>query len=445
MKDNLVSVQKKILNIVRKYFLKKNSPFLNKSYFALYANNEGNQYIKDKIYKFKIDRIHKIKKILSENINMFNYSNLKIISNCHDEKYYNNLVITWGSNTSFSFNGRFYDKYFSTYSSGHQNTFWIILFDNKIKKKNLDKNIAAVYQHKNFINYYKFCKIFILNLFYNIFGLKKKIINRDLLISKCINDFILKKKFLSKLKNLLMPYEGQPFQKKIFIKQKIKNKNLTTYGFDHSAPHSIATQLYHTIGSPDKLLVSGSNVKKCYSKFYNWPPKKIQLSFPARYKNFDKYNFLNKLFLPYDLINEDIILENVDFFLRNRKNKSLKKFSVNIHPEKNNNKKHIQLKKKIEKIKKRYEKKFSSNSTNCISIAVGFTTTPIVALEFNLSVLHICPNPDFDTYLNYFWPDIIIKRINKFSFLYSLKKTGGYLNFKNRNRVLELINDKKNQ
>ena len=103
------------------------------------------------------------------------------------------------------------------------------------------------------------------------------------------------------------------------------------------------------------------------------------------------------------------------------------------------------LKKKIEKIKKRYEKKFSSNSTNCISIAVGFTTTPIVALEFNLSVLHICPNPDFDAYLNYFWPNINIKRINKFSFLYSLKKIGGYLNFKNRNRVLELINDQKNQ
>ena len=68
MKDNLVSVQKNILNIVRKYFLKKNSPFLNKSYFAMYANNEGNQYIKQKIYKYKINKINKI---LSRNINIF--------------------------------------------------------------------------------------------------------------------------------------------------------------------------------------------------------------------------------------------------------------------------------------------------------------------------------------------------------------------------------------
>ena len=246
------------------------------------------------------------------------------------------------------------------------------------------------------------------------------------------------------MKNLLIPYEGQPFQKRIIFKQKIQNENLTTYGFDHSAPHSISTQLYYTRGSPDKLLVSGLNVKKCYSKFYNWSPKKIQLSFPARYKNFDKHNFLNKLFLPYDFTNSDKILENIDLFLKNKKNKSIKRFSVNIHPEKKNNKRHILLKKKIEKIKKRYEKKFSRNSTNNITIVVGLTTTPIVALEFNLPVLHICSNPDFDAYLNYFWPDIIIKRINKFSFLYSLKKTGGYLNFKNRNRVLELINDQKN-
>ncbi len=132
MKDNLIGVQKNILSIVRKYFLKKNSPFLNKSYFALYANNEGNNYIKNKIYKLKINKINKV---LSENINIFNSSNLKIISNCNDEKYYNNLVVTWGNDKSFTLKGNFYDKYLSTYSSDNQNTFWIILSDNKIKKK----------------------------------------------------------------------------------------------------------------------------------------------------------------------------------------------------------------------------------------------------------------------------------------------------------------------
>ena len=74
------------------------------------------------------------------------------------------------------------------------------------------------------------------------------------------------------------------------------------------------------------------------------------------------------------------------------------------------------------KKKKKYKKKFSIKSSNNITIAVGFTTTPLVALEFKSSVLHICPNPDFDAYLNCFWPHIKIQKINKFSFFYILKK-----------------------
>ena len=83
-------------------------------------------------------------------------------------------------------------------------------------------------------------------------------IDQDQIIAECINKFILQNKNLSKVKNMLMPYEGQAFQKKIFYEQKNLNKNLKTYGFDHTAPHSIATQLYYTKGSPDKLFVSGN-------------------------------------------------------------------------------------------------------------------------------------------------------------------------------------------
>ena len=113
-----------------------------------------------------------------------------------------------------------------------------------------------------------------------------------------------------------MPYEGQAFQKIIFFKQKKINRKLKTYGFDHSAPHSLPTQIYYTAGSPDKLLVSGSNTKKCYSRFYNWPKKKIILTFPSRYKNHSKKNFSNNLFLPYDFINGDIILNSLDSYLK---------------------------------------------------------------------------------------------------------------------------------
>lgn len=441
MKNDLVITQKKIIRIVGNYF-KKNSPFLKKNYFALYENGGGSQHIKENIY---YNKKNFFKKFLSNNLNIFNNSNLKILSNINQEKYYNNLVITWGNRTSFSSNGTFYDKYFSTYSSKHNKTFWIVLLSREFKNIKQHKNIAIVYPKKNLVNNLKFVKIFFLNLINNFFRKKNNYIDQDFIISKCINEYISKNKNLFKLKNLIMPYEGQAFQKRIFSEQKIKNKKIKTYGFDHSAPHSIATHLYHTRGSPDKLLVSGANTKKIYVKYYNWPSKKIQLTFPARYKNFNKYNFVNKMFLPYDFTNMNKILQGLSAFLQKSKNKSLKKFNINIHPVKKEDKKHIILKEEIEKIQKIYKEKFIKNSTNNITITVGFTTTPIVALEFKSSVLHICPNPDFDAYLNCFWPDIKIKKINKYCFFYSLKKNGNYLNFNNKNRILEIINDRENK
>ena len=50
------------------------------------------------------------------------------------------------------------------------------------------------------------------------------------------------------------------------------------------------------------------------------------------------------MFLPYDFVKEDEILKFRKFF-KNRKNNSLKKFRINIHPVKIKDKRHINLKK----------------------------------------------------------------------------------------------------
>lgn len=223
---------------------------------------------------------------------------------------------------------------------------------------------------------------------------------------------------------------------------KKKNPNLNTFGFDHSAPHSLATQLYYTKeGSPDKLVVSGINTKNCYAKFYNWPKNKLCLSFPNRYKKYSKKDFSNKIFLPYDFDDVDCIKNSFKFFLKNSLDKSVKKFEVKIHPTKKYSKKHLILKNSIETIQEKYQIKFSRKVQNNLVVVVGFTTTPIVALEFNLTVLHICPNPYLDLYLNYFWPNIIVKKINDFCYQYNLTKQGKYLNFKNENKLFKIINN----
>ena len=94
-------------------------------------------------------------------------------------------------------------------------------FINKI----IDKNIVLIYPKKNLLNYIKFIKIFLYNLFNIFLGSNNQTIDQDYLISDCINNFIYNNKNLSNLKNLIMPYEGQAFQKSIFYKQKKLKKN----------------------------------------------------------------------------------------------------------------------------------------------------------------------------------------------------------------------------
>ena len=432
-KKNLELKQKKIVEFVKNYFINGNSPFLKKSHFALFEDGEGTKEIKKNIFNIK----KKNKKFfLSKILNLIiNFRYKVFLTNSNKVKCYKNIVITWGNETNL-LNGSFVDKYTNFDSKKFKDTFWIILSSHQFIKTKISDNVAIVYPHNKITNFFYFF-FYIVNNF--TFNGNKELIDQDHIISERINKFILENKNFSKIKNILMPYEGQAFQKKIFFKQKEINKNLNTYGFEHTAPHSIATQLYYTQGSPDKLFVSGVNTKKTYSKFYGWNSKKIITTFPCRYRNFDQKNFLNNLFLPYDFTLAKQIKKGLSAYLKSVPDGSLSKFFIKIHPVKINDKKHILLKKELDKLTQIFRKKFTTNSKNKLVIVVGFTSTAIVALEYGLTVLHICPDPDLDSYSNYFWPDINIKRIDSYCFLYRLRKKNSYLNFKLKNKIKKIL------
>ena len=187
------------------------------------------------------------------------------------------------------------------------------------------------------------------------------------------------------------------------------------------------------------------NTKKAYTNFYGWPENKINTTFPSRYKRFNKKNFKNLLFLPYDFTLSKIITDSLSSFLNRSSDNSLSKFLVKIHPVKTKDPKHILLKNELVNVIKQYQKKFTNKPKNELTIVVGFTSTAIVALEFGLSVLHICPDPIFDKYSNYFWKDLDIKRIDNYCFLYKLKKRSRYLDFKSNDKIKKILKNESNR
>ena len=64
-----------------------------------------------------------------------------------------------------------------------------------------------------------------------------------------------------------------------------------------------------------------------------------------------------------------------------------------------------------------------------ISIFIGSTTGVIVALEKGLKILHICFDPIFDSYSEFFWPNLKVKKLTNNSFIYSLKEKGTFIKF----------------
>ena len=110
--------------------------------------------------------------------------------------------------------------------------------------------------------------------------------------------------------------------------------------------------------------------------------------------------------------------------------KSLQPLKVKTHPICVNKKSQDNFKNEIEKIINKYSIKFTKNlEAELISIFIGSTTGVIVALEKGLKILHICFDPVFDSYSEFLWPRLKVKKLTNNSYIYSLKEKGTFIKF----------------
>ena len=97
--ESLEQKQKKIVQFVKSYFTKDNSPFIKKNYFALFEDGDGMREIQKKIFYLKKNEN---KYLFSKVINFIENFNYKVLSINNDKKkYYKNLVITWGNKSNY--------------------------------------------------------------------------------------------------------------------------------------------------------------------------------------------------------------------------------------------------------------------------------------------------------------------------------------------------------
>ena len=208
----------------------------------------------------------------------------------------------------------------------------------------INKNVILLVKNQGKFRYnifflfkYILCKLiksrFSLNNFFN----ETSTYNR---FSEIVLYFLNEEVDLKKINKIVAPYEGHVYQNKIFQTAKKMNKNILTVGYEHSAPHSIPVHLVHGPSSPDILFVNGSSQINHFKKFLNWPKQKLKLVPSARYpKNLD-LGFKNTVFLPYEIFNKEIILEEFENIILNSPSNTFNFFRIKNHPMALNSKKH---------------------------------------------------------------------------------------------------------
>ena len=380
----------------------------------------------------KINFFYQIKNFLY--ISKFSRINITGDISKENLKKYNKIIVSWAEEKDFSRNGQYYNKYFDLSSKENKNLWFLIYSGRKILKK-IKKNIIVFHPQKV---RFGFNIILLLKYFFYILFKKNFLLNRvyhecsfDSLIAHNVKNYFKKILKFNYTKKIIFSYESQPFQNSIINLVKKSKKKIILIGYDHSSNPFPVYNVYNS-NSPDLLYVHSESSKMFYSKYFKWPKIKIKKTPSIRISKKSKSEFKEKIFLPYDFYSYNEIIDNFASFLNLYRLKEIKPLEVKIHPSRQNSKKHLILKKKIEQIIRDFDYKFSKNSDLSLSIHIGNTSTVIEALEISVPVIHIVCDPIFDLFSSQFWPTLKVYKISSNVYKYSIKKLGKCLIFKNK-------------
>lgn len=406
-------------------------------YFTTWAKTLGNYSLKTILEK-RLMNLDNIIFLLKEVIK-YSIQDLDIIKSYGKIKNKNskNLIISYSNYKTV--NKKINDNYFSTRISNLTKANWILINSGSLKKKNLilPENAKILSKEKNFFFLFRFrFYINLIKYLFLIIFLKKKIYNKKFyfFLRNEINKFFKKTNYV----NIFMPYESQPHQHFIIKTLKNINKNIKIIGYLHSSLVPFpADFIFKKKYEPDTLIVHGDMQKKILVDHLGWKSNLIKVKNSFRYKKKKKNYFINKIFLPYSIINSEKLIENFMIFLKLCKI-NLQKFRVINHPQMFKSKVHLNF---IKKLKILMSNKKDLKTKKKISIVFGSSAVILEALENESEVVHIFSNSNYEKHDQSLWKGLIIKKIHENIYSYKIKKKGAYIKFAKKNSFENFINE----
>jgi len=422
---------------LRKYNQEKYKPDRNTNFYLASVTKSIGYYILKKIFNIKSTSLFEnFIYIISDIYFGINYS-VKIIKRKNFKNSFSKIVLTWGFKKDFDKNGVFYDKYFNTYSSTQKKILWLIVYlDNDLPKK-ISSNLVVIkakgYKILNLLSWLKF-------LFFNTPKIFKSF---DFFLVNVSSFNFFSKRVIVSLKSILnkkydeiiIPYEGQPFQNEIIKFLKNKDKNTLVTGYIHSLPVAVPTNFIHKQFSPDRIFLNGKDQIFCFNKILGWPMKKLNYIPSLRFRK-SKIIKKKKILIPYLVKRPDRVLSRIEYI--HKKISNLNGYTIQSHPAAKNFKSNLRL---VSKMQQLIDSDSFLKQSLYDLIFVGHSGGISEFLENGFKILHICEDPEFECFQSEIWKSIKTTKISKNIFSYKLKKKGNLINFGKNNTDLNSILD----
>ena len=435
-----------LLKKIRKYFSKYEDQFFRPKfnsifYFATYSNFIGSYVIKKlaKIYDKNI--FSNLNLIFKDFFFSLNYINNYLRFKSIPEKF-NKLIITWAFYENFDKKGNLIDRYLNKNSKLEKNTLWFVIYMDRKIPKNIGKNVILFCKkEKKSFNVLLLLGFFIRNIKYLLKDLNYflfSISNHNFLSGVILKKL---KPFLnSKLKYVLIPYEGQPFQNNIIAYLKKKEYKIKTIGYIHSPPLAFPSNfIYKKNSSPDKIILNGKDQVYCFNKILGWKKSNIKLLPSFRFLQ-SSVKVKKIIYLPLQIRQRFIVLNSLKYLIENNL-VNIINFKIRNHPGGLNSRQNLLLIHDIEKLKIKYKNYSFLKTKQDFLIFIGNSGGIIEALERGSKVIQIAEFPLFEIYSNRIWPSIIRKKINENIYIYSLKKKGNLIKLGNNKRAIFNFNN----
>jgi len=418
-------------------FLKKRKIDLSSSSFC-YIITYGRSPGFGKLLIWLKDRFSKILFIsyVFENIILIStLSNFKIYKTNNETKY-NKVIFTWAKKSDFK-KGIFYDSFSNLNSKEVTNILFFIIYSDYVKPDQIPKNVIIFYRSKHNYNFiflfnilfkkikYLFSTPFAFFHFFSYHTIFAEIVNKQFLDN--IN--------LKKIKKVIMPYEGQPFQNFIFKNIKNKSKKIETVGFIHSMIPALPLNFIKREGAPDILHVSGFSQRNIFVKYLGWNTRDVNITRSIRIKKKVKKNQHQTFYFPMNIFKSNQIYSSIDKYLNFLKKNSLPIIQVKKHPQMSNASEPLVLSKKINFLFLNYKSRFSKKIKQKLSFFLGPTSSFLQFLENRIECIHFTSMPVLDLYTNMLWKYIKPVEVSNDIYKYSLIK---------KNKIIKLSNENYN-